>query len=63
MYHRKLFPLWPVWGNGLGKYFFLEVTHSSGQEEWSASSDNHSFEAHSCENFEEWSVLEVGARQ
>jgi hypothetical protein len=46
-------------GNGLGKSLFLRVT----QEDWSASLDSHSFEAHSCEQFEEWSVLEVGAGQ
>jgi hypothetical protein len=51
MYHRQRFPLWPVWGNGLGQSFFLTFTHSSGQEDWFASPDNHSFEAHSCEQF------------
>jgi hypothetical protein len=40
-----------VWGNGLGQSFFLEVTLSSGQVEWSASPGNHSFEVHSCEQF------------
>jgi hypothetical protein len=40
-----------VWGNGLGQSFFLEVTLSSGQVEWSASSGNHSFKVHSCEQF------------
>ena len=38
-------------GNGLGQSLFLTVTLSSGQEDWSASPDNHSFEAHSCEKF------------
>jgi hypothetical protein len=38
-------------GNGLGQSLFLTVTLSSGQEDWSASPDNHSFEAHSCEQF------------
>jgi hypothetical protein len=38
-------------GNGLGQSLFLMVTLSSGQEDWSSSSDNHSFEAHSCEQF------------
>jgi hypothetical protein len=52
MYHRKLFPLQPVWGNGLGQYLFLTVTLNSGQEDWSASQDNHSFEVHSCEQFQ-----------
>jgi hypothetical protein len=52
MYHRQLFPLWPVWGNGLGQSFFLEVTLSSGQVEWYASSGNHSFKVHSCEQFQ-----------
>jgi hypothetical protein len=51
MYHRQRFPLWPVWGNGLGQSFFLAVTLSSGQVEWSASSGSHSFEVHSCEQF------------
>jgi hypothetical protein len=40
-----------VWGNGLGQSFFLAVTLSSGQVEWSASLGNHSFEVHSCEQF------------
>jgi hypothetical protein len=40
-----------VWGNGLGQSFFLAVTLSSGQVEWSASSGSHSFEVHSCEQF------------
>jgi hypothetical protein len=51
MYHRQRFPLWPVWGNGLGQSLFLAVTLSSGQEDWSASSDSHSFEVHNCEQF------------
>jgi hypothetical protein len=51
MYHRQRFPLCPVWENGLGQSLFLTVTLSSGQEDWSTSSDNHSFEAHSCEKF------------
>jgi hypothetical protein len=38
-------------GNGLGQSLFLMVTLSSGQEDWSASPDSHSFEAHSCEQF------------
>jgi hypothetical protein len=49
-----------MWGNGLGQSFFLAVTLSSGQVEWSASSGSHSFEVRS---FEEWSILEVGAGQ
>jgi hypothetical protein len=49
MYHRQRFPLWPVWGNDLGKSFFLAVTLSSVQEYWSASLDSHSFKYHSCE--------------
>jgi hypothetical protein len=40
-----------VWGNGLGQSFFLAVTLSSGQVEWSASAGSHSFEVHSCEQF------------
>jgi hypothetical protein len=63
MYHRQRFPLWPVWGNGLGQSLFLTVTLSSGQEDWSASPDSHSFEAHSCEQFRRMVVLEVGAGQ
>jgi hypothetical protein len=39
-------------GNGLGQSFFLEVTLSSGQVEWSSSSGSHSFEVHSCEKFQ-----------
>jgi hypothetical protein len=38
-------------GNGLGQSLFLTVTLSSGQEDWPASPDSHSFEAHSCEQF------------
>jgi hypothetical protein len=41
-----------VWGNGLGQSFFLAVTLSSGQEEWSTSSSVHSFEVHSCKQFQ-----------
>jgi hypothetical protein len=51
MYHRQRFLLWPMWGNSLGQSFFLAITLSSGQVEWSASSDSHSFEVHSCEQF------------
>jgi hypothetical protein len=51
MYHRQRFPLWLVWGNGPGQYFFLTVTLSSGQEDWFASPGSHSFEAHNCEKF------------
>jgi hypothetical protein len=51
MYHRQRFPLWPVRGNGLGQSFFLTITLSSGQEDWSASPNIHSFKAHSCEKF------------
>jgi hypothetical protein len=38
-------------GNGLGQSLFLTVSLSSVQEDWSASPDNHSFEAHSCKKF------------
>jgi hypothetical protein len=38
-------------GSGLGQSFFLAVTLSSGQVEWSASPGSHSFEVHSCEQF------------
>jgi hypothetical protein len=51
MYHRQRFPIVVNMGNGLGQYLFLTVTLSSGQEDWSASSDNHSFKSHSCEQF------------
>jgi hypothetical protein len=34
------------------KSFFLEVTLSSGQVEWSASLGSHSFEVHSFEQFQ-----------
>jgi hypothetical protein len=47
-----LFPLWLVWGNGLGNSFFLAIIVSSGQVEWSTSSGSHSFEVHSCEQFQ-----------
>jgi hypothetical protein len=51
MYHRQRFPIVVNMGNGLGQSLFLTVTLSSGQEDWSASPDSHSFEAHSCEQF------------
>jgi hypothetical protein len=35
-------------GNGLKQYLFLRVT----QEDWLASPGSHSFEAHSCEQFQ-----------
>jgi hypothetical protein len=47
MYHRQQFPIVVNMGNGLGKSLFLRVT----QQDWSASPDSHSFEAHSCEQF------------
>jgi hypothetical protein len=47
MYYRQEFPIVVNMGNGLGQSLFLRVT----QEDRSASSDNHSFEAHSCEKF------------
>jgi hypothetical protein len=40
-----------MWGNGLGKSFFLEVTLSSGQVEWFVSPGSHSFKVHNCEQF------------
>jgi hypothetical protein len=52
MYHRQRFPIVVNMGNGLGQSLFLMVTLSSGREDWSASSDSHSFEAHSCEQFQ-----------
>ena len=39
-------------GSGLGQSFFLTVTLSSSQVEWSALSSSHSFEVHSCEQFQ-----------
>jgi hypothetical protein len=51
MYHRQRFPIVVNMGNGLGQSLFLTVTFISGQEDWSPSSDSHSFEAHSCEQF------------
>jgi hypothetical protein len=63
MYHRQRFPLWPVWGNGLGQSFFLPVTLSSGQVEWFALSFNHSFEVHSCEQFGRMVHFRVGVGQ
>jgi hypothetical protein len=50
MYHDSLLVV--MWGNFLGQSFFLEVTLSSGQVEWSSSSSSHSFEVHSCEKFQ-----------
>jgi hypothetical protein len=51
MYHRHRFPLWLVWGDGLGQSFSLAVILRSGQAEWSASPGSHSFEVHSGEQF------------
>jgi hypothetical protein len=48
-------------GSGLGQSFFLAVTLSSGQVEWSASPGSHSFEVHSCEQFRRIVRLEVDA--
>jgi hypothetical protein len=50
-------------GSGLGQSFFLVVTLSSGQVEWSASPGSHSFEVHSCEQFRRIIRLEVDAGQ
>jgi hypothetical protein len=41
----------------------LMVTLSSGQEDWSASPDNHSFEAHSCEQFRRMVCFEGWCRK
>jgi hypothetical protein len=51
MYHRQLLSIVVNMGSGLGQSFFLAVTLSSGQVEWFASPDSHSFEVHSCEQF------------
>jgi hypothetical protein len=59
MYHKQKFPLWPVWGNGLGQSFFLEVTLSSGQVEWSACRTVILLKFTIVSSFEEWYVLEV----
>jgi hypothetical protein len=48
MYHREQFPIVVNMGNGIGQSLFLRVT----QEKWPASSDSHSFEAYSCEQFQ-----------
>jgi hypothetical protein len=50
-------------GSGLGQSFFLAVTLSSGQVEWSALPGNHSFKVHSCEQFLRIIHLEVDAGQ
>jgi hypothetical protein len=50
-------------GSGLGQSFFLAVTLSSGQVEWSASPGSHSFEVHSCEQFRRIVRLEVDVGQ
>jgi hypothetical protein len=50
-------------GSGLGQSFFLAVTLSSGQVEWSASSGSHSFEVHSFEQFLRVIHLEVDSGQ
>jgi hypothetical protein len=51
MYHRHRLSIVVNMGSGLGQSFFLAVTLSSGQVEWSALSGSHSFEVHSCEQF------------
>jgi hypothetical protein len=51
MYHRQLLPIVVNMGSGLGQSFFLAVTLSSDQVEWSALPSNHSFKVHSCEQF------------
>jgi hypothetical protein len=38
-------------GNDLGQSLFLTITLSSGQENWFASPESHSFEAHSYQQF------------
>jgi hypothetical protein len=51
MYHKQQIPIVVNMGSGLGQSFFLVVTLSSGQVEWSASLGSHSFKVHSCEQF------------
>jgi hypothetical protein len=63
MYHIHRFPLWPVWGNGLGKSFFLVVTLSSGQENGLPHQTVILSKFTVVRSFEEWSILEVGAGQ
>jgi hypothetical protein len=60
MYHRQQLS---IMGSGLGQSFFLVVTLSSGQVEWSVSSGSHSFKVHSCEQFRRIVRLEVDAEQ
>jgi hypothetical protein len=48
-------------GNGLVQSLFLMVTLNSGQEHWSASSENILSKITIVSSFEEWSVLEIGA--
>jgi len=55
MYHRQRLP---IMGSGLGQSFFLAVTLSSGQVEWSALPNSHCFEVHSCEKF--WRIVCFG---
>jgi hypothetical protein len=52
MYHRQLLSILVNMGTGLGKSFFLAISLSSGQVEWSTSPGIHSFEVHSCEQFQ-----------
>jgi hypothetical protein len=52
-----------VWGNGLGQSFFLEVTLSSGQVEWSPRRAIILSKFTVVSSFEEWSILEVGVGQ
>jgi hypothetical protein len=51
MYYRQRFTIVVNMGNGLGHSLFLKVTLNIGQEDWFASSNNHSFDANSCEQF------------
>jgi hypothetical protein len=48
MYHRHRLP---IMGSGIGQSFFLAVTLSTGQVEWSASPGSHSLEVQTCEQF------------
>jgi hypothetical protein len=63
MYHGHGFPLWPVWGNGLGQSLFLTVTLSSGQDDFLPRRTFILSKLTVVSSFEEWSILEVGAGQ
>jgi hypothetical protein len=63
MYHRHRLPIVVNMGSGLGQSFFLAVTLSSGQVEWSPRRAVILSKFTVVSSFEEWSVLEVDAGQ